>query len=300
MADDDKDMFDSAMLDDAASEPATIEQPLTEQPERAAPEGDRSRDEKGRFAPKDKSHDEVAEQAAPPSQTPSEVTAEQTREREQGIPPWRLREEAEARRAAEQRAMQHEQELAQMRQAMAQLQEQSKPKTPAPDIFEDPSAFVDHGVRSAIDPVKSEISQLREFYSQREAVREHGAEKVKAAYDAIAGGLRAGDPEAKAVYQRAMQSMDPYGDIMKWHTKQTLFSQIGTDPNAWFEKQMEERMKDAAFQSKILERIRGQAQQRPSATQIPPSLNRATTASAPPDDDDDGTEAGLLKSALRR
>jgi len=59
-------------------------------------------------------------------------------------------------------------------------------------------------------------------------------------------------------------------------------------------------MKDAAFQSKLLERIRGQAQQRPSATQLPPSLNRATTASAPQDDDDDGTEAGLLKSALRR
>ncbi len=295
MADDDKDMFASAMSDDPVDLPDALEPPQEAPAEPDA--GGVTRDDKGRFVAKQQ--DDPADATGQPDQ-PETQTQEPAREKDHGIPPWRLREEAEARRAAEQRAAQHERELAEVRQALAQMQKQSEPQQPAPDIFEDPNAFVDHGVRSAIDPIKSEISQLREFYSQREAIREHGAEKVKAAYDAIGNGLRSRDPEATAVYQRAMQSMDPYGDILKWHQKQALFSQIGTDPNAWFEKQMEERMKDAAFQTKLFERLRGQAQQRPSATQLPPSLNRATSASAPLDDDDDGSEAGLLKSALRR
>ena len=82
------------------------------------------------------------------------------------------------------------------------------------------------------EPIKGEINQLREYYSQRDAIREHGAEKVKAAYDALANGLNARDPEVVAVYQRAMASIDPYGDIMKWHKKQTIFSTIGDDPES--------------------------------------------------------------------
>jgi hypothetical protein len=292
MADDDKELFESALTDE---QPEPIEaQP---EPEAQEPEG-QPRDEHGRFAPKAKEPE--AEPQPEPEKAQEQPQPEPQREN-QGIPPWRLKEEAEARRAAEERARQYERDMAEMRQQLAQMQQQNKQPEKVLDIFEDPNAFVDHGVRTAIDPVKQEISQLREFYSQRDAIREHGAEKVKAAYDAMDQALRSRDPEAHAVFQRAKQSLDPYGDIVKWHMKSTVFNQIGSDPNAWLEKQLEERLKDPQYQAKLLERIRGnvQPQQRP-ITQLPPSLNKATSAANLEEEGDDNSDAGLLKSALRR
>lgn len=281
MADEERAMFDSAM-EDAPAE--TAEQPS--QP----------RDEQGRFAPKpaEAAQDQVTQPAPEPAIEPATPTQE-PQPQTQGIPPWRLKEEADARRAVEA-------ELAEMRRELVQLRQPKQPEK-VPDLYEDPGAFVDHGVRQQIDPVKSEIANLREYYSRKDAIREHGAEKVKAAYDALGQGIRSNDPEAAMVYQRAMQSPDPFGDIMSWHQKQTLFSQVGSDPNAWLEKQLEERLKDPTYQAKLLERIRGNVQQqpnRPSVTQLPPSLNKVTSAAPPGDAGDDEGDAGLLKSALRR
>jgi hypothetical protein len=294
MADDDKELFESALTDE---QPEPIEaQP---EPEAQEPEG-QPRGEHGRFAPKAKEPE--AEPQPEPEKAQEQPQPEQQRPetKSEGIPSWRLKEEAEARRAAEERARQYERDMAELRQQLVQIQQQNKQPEKALDIFEDPNAFVDHGVRTAIDPVKQEISQLREFYSQRDAIREHGAEKVKAAYDAMDQALRSRDPEAHAVFQRAKQSLDPYGDIVKWHMKSTVFNQIGSDPNAWLEKQLEERLKDPQYQAKLLERIRGnvQPQQRP-ITQLPPSLGKVAS-SAPSDGEEDDSDAGLLKSALRR
>lgn len=285
MADDDKELFDSALTDETPE----IEAPQVEAPEPEAP----PRDEHGRFAPKAKEVEPKEEEAPQPEVKQPEVEQPKS----EGIPPWRLKEEADARRAAEERARQYERDLEAMRQQIAQNKQPEK----VPDIFEDPNAFVDYGVRSAVDPVKQEITQLREFYSRREAEREFGADKVKAAYDAIGQGLQSRDPESIAIYQRAMQSLDPYGEIVRWHQKTTVFSQIGSDPNAWLEKQLEERLKDPAYQAKLMERIRGNVQpaQRP-ITQLPPSLNKATSAASNEDDGEDNSDAGLLKSALRR
>lgn len=269
---DDKEIFDSAMTDEP------VEAQVEIQPEQIEPEPAVVRDEHGRFAPK--------------PEAPAEKPAAKE-EPERGPPAWRLKEEADARRAAEDRA----------RALEAQLQNfiQQKEQKPPPDIFENPGAFVDQGVKTAVDPIKQEIGQLREFYSQREAIREHGAEKVKAAYDWISQGMQSRDPERMAIYNRAMSSFDPYGEIVSSHSKQTIFEQIGSDPNAYVEKQLEEKLKDPAFAAKMLERIRGATQARPSTvTQLPPSLGRASSAAPRSDDDGDDSEAGLLRNALRR
>lgn len=289
MADDDKELFESALT----TEPENEAQP---EPEAQEHPDNLPRDEQGRFAPKQKAAEQPEAQAQPDA-TPPEVKEQRQSE---GIPPWRLKEEADARRAAEERARQYERDMADLRRQIAQ-QQQNKQPDKIPDIFEDANGFVDHNVRTAIDPVKSEISRLREFYSQQNAVREFGAEKVKAAYDAIDQALMSHDPEAHAVLQRARESMDPFGDIVRWHQKTTVFNQIGADPNAWFEKQLEDRLKDPAHQAKLIERIRGNVQpaQRP-VTQLPPSLNKQTAAAVSDDDGDDNSDAGLLKSALRR
>lgn len=272
---DDKDIFASALTDEPEVETPEAEQPEEpEQPETIAV----ARDEHGRFAPKPE---------------PVEAKEQPQPEPERGPPAWRLKEEADARRAAEQERDRYRIELENFRRQ----QEQQKPP---PDIFENPGAFVDQGVRTAVDPIKQEMSQLREFYSQREAVKEHGADKVKAAYDWIAEGMQSRDPERMAIYQRAMGSFDPYGDIVQSHIKNELFRQIGTDPSAYVEKQLEERLKDPAYQAKLLERIRGATQARPSTvTQLPPSLSRAAGGVPRTADDDDDSDAGLFRQATR-
>lgn len=298
MADSDQDIWDSAN----ESEVTQVETPHVE--EVAEVQETTPRDERGRFAPKTVAEQEAETAAQVQSEAP---ITEQPKDTNQGIPPWRLKEEAdgrraeaEARRAAEEREANHERELADLRRQFQAIQKQNEPKAPVPDLYENPDGFVDHRTNQAIEPIKSEISQLREYYSQRDAIREHGAEKVKAAYEALDKGLRSRDPEAAAVYQRAMSSIDPFGDIMKWHKKQTIFRTIGDDPDAYVERQIEERLKDPTYQAKVLERIRGTAQTRPSTvTSLPPSLNRATSAAALSDDDDE-SDAGLLQSALRR
>ncbi len=290
MADNDQDIWDSV-------DESEVTQVETPQIEEVAEVAETPRDERGRFAPKTVAEQE-AETAA--QAQPEAPITEQPKETNQGIPPWRLKEEADARRAAEERASNHERELADMRRQLQAIQKQNEPKPVIPDLYENPDGFVDHRTNQAIEPIKGEISQLREYYSQRDAIREHGAEKVKAAYEALDQGLRSRDPEAQTVYQRAMSSIDPYGDIMKWHKKQTMFSTIGDDPDAFVDRQIEERLKDPTYQAKYLERIRGAAQTRPSTvTPLPPSLNRATSA-APLAGDEDESDAGLLNSALRR
>lgn len=290
MADNDQDIWDSVDETDVAQ----VETPQIEDVAEVAE--NTLRDERGRFAPK-----QASEEPAEPVAQEQPVVAETPKDTSQGIPSWRLKEEAEARRAAEERAANHERELMELRRQFQAMQKQSEPKAPVPDIWENADGFVDHRTNQAIEPIKGEISQLREYYSQRDAIREHGAEKVKAAYDALAQGMNARDPEVIAVYQRAMSSIDPYGDIMKWHKKQTIFSTIGDDPEAFVERQIEERLKDPTYQAKVLERIRGTAQTRPSTvTPLPPSINRATSAAALGGDDEDESEAGLLQSALRR
>jgi hypothetical protein len=295
MSDEDRELFKSAIADTPATEaPAPEPEPQRE----TQSEGDRLRDERGRFAPR--TSDEPAPAPAPtPVEQPQQETEQPTHR--DAIPPWRLREEAEARRAAEARAQQFEQEARQMR-AYLEQQARQQQQQPAPDIFENPQAFVERGVRQAVDPVQNTVKQITEHYSKVMADQRFGEQTVATAYDAMGRALRDNDPDAHSAYQRMMASLDPYGEMVKWHKRSSVIQTIGDDPNAWFEKQLEERAKDPTFQAKLLERIRGNVSSpgRPaSITQLPPSLNRVAS-SAPADGEEDMSDGALLKAALRR
>lgn len=262
---DDQELFDSV----TSHEPTEVTEQAHAEPVVEVNDG-QPRDDQGKFAQKGQADAEVV--AQPEGQND-----------EAHIPSWRLREQTERADAAERRAQQIQSDFERKFNDLQSRLPKQEP-TPAPDVFEDPNRFLEHGVNQAVSPIKSEMAQLREFYSQREAIREFGQEKVDAAYKSIADGLQSRDPEAWATYQRAMQSMDPYGEIVKWHQQKAVYSQIGNDPEAWFNKQLEERLaKDPEFQAKLL----GQAQQQvrsPSGAvtnivKLPPSLNKAGAAS---------------------
>jgi len=278
----DKELFDSALTDEP------VDTVTAEVPEQDQQVDGQARDEHGRFAAKQQIEPEAA------------ATTEPQGKDEAHVPSWRLREEREAREAADRRFNEAQaQWQRQLQELQSRLPKTEEPK--APDVFEDPNRFLEHGVRQAVDPIKSEIGQLREFYSRREAVREHGQEKVKAAYDAVANGMQSRDPEVMAIYQRAMQSMDPFGEIVSWHQQKTVFNQIGNDPNAWFEKELEKRLADPQFASAQLQKIQSGVRQQPSGNTIklPPSIGKVPSSQSASDDAGDMRDGSLFAHALR-
>lgn len=285
----DKELFESTLTDDT---PEIAAEAPAEQP--AADDGVPLRDEQGRFAARQSDPEPQPEPAAPQAQQPAKEEA--------SVPSWRLREvreEAERRLAEERANWQRQYE-------MLQRQNQAKPEAPpAPDVFENPNAFLEHGVSRAVDPIKTELQATREFYSRRDAERDHGPEKVKAAYDWLAQGIAQRDPEAVSTYQRAMQSMHPFGEIVQAHLQRAVYQQIGNDPQAWFGKTLEERIaSDPKFAGELLQKIQqvsrqsGQPQVQ-SKINLPPSISRVTSAQPASDDDGDASDAALFRYATR-
>jgi hypothetical protein len=276
----DKELFDSA-LNDEPIEQVTADEPVAEQP---VVDG-QPRDDQGRFA----------------SKAEPEPVEPQGKD-EAYVPSWRLREMREEREAVERRFQETQ---TQWQRQIAELQARlpkEEPK-PAPDMFENPNEFLQHGVRQAVDPIRSEITQLREEYSKKWAEKEHGPEKVKAAYDWVAQGMQTRDPEVAAVYQRAMQSMDPYGEILKAHQQKAVYSQIGNDPNAWFEKELEKRLADPQFASAQLQRIqsgvRAPGAQSHNQIKLPPSIGKVPSSHSASDDAGDMSDGSLFAHAMR-
>jgi len=286
----DEDYFNSALTDEAPE----IEQPEPEQaPEPEADPG-QPRDEHGRFATKQPTDPE------PAPQTTAEQPAAQT---EAHVPSFRLREEREARERVERQFQESQRDW---QRQITELQSRLPKAEPAqrPDIFENPDGFVQQGVQQAVDPIKTEISTLKEFYSERDASREHGAEKVTAAKQALEQGMSRNDPDAWATYNRAMKSMHPYGEIVSWHGQKAVLQQVGNDPNAWFEKELERRMGDQQFAGSIMQKA--QQSRQPGAPQatntikLPPSLNKIPAAQSSTDDDDgDVSDAAMFRHATR-
>lgn len=227
----------------------------------------------------------------PPAPEPSPSPAA-----EPAIPPSRLREEAEARRAAERRAEALERQIAEMQPRL-----EPKPRT---DMFENPSAFVQEEVQPILDPVQREIGSLREFYSKRDAIREHGQEKVAEAFNAMHQALGSGDPDASSAYARIKGSQDPFGDLVSWHSRNQVLAEVGSDPAAYRQKIIEEALKDPEVRKRLFEETRQQAQQsgnvitRPSISTLP-SLSRVG-AVALPDSSADVSDDDLWNNTTSR
>lgn len=243
--------------------------------------------------------------APTPAAAPAAVVqqpAPQPQQTEPAIPPGVLREAKEAARAAERRAMDLEARLAAFERQQQAAQQQPRPRS---DPFENTSAFVQEEVQPIIDPIQQEIVKVRETFSRMFAEQVHGAETVKSAYEAIAQGLQSGDPAAVTAYQRAMKSVNPYGDIVAWHKQQSTLQEIGGDLNAYRQRILDEALKDQAFQAKVIEATRAQAQAAGAVIAKPvvsslPNINKVGAAALPAGQEDDSDEALFSKTTARR
>lgn len=273
----DKELFDSALTDEPIK--VAAEEPVTEPVNDGQP-----RDEHGRFTPKE-SEPVVAAQPEPQGKD------------EAHVPSWRLRE---VREEADRRIAEAE---SRWQRQFEQLQRQNQPRpepATAPDIFENPTGAIEYGVQRAVDPIKSEVQQTREYFSRMMAEDKHGADKVQAAFDWVKQGLDRGEPEAIAAHQRAMRSMHPYGELIKAHQQQSVYQQIGSDPNAWFNKTFEERLSDPKFAAEVMQKIQGSVRGQPqSITRLPPSIGKVAAAQSASEDAGDMSDASLFAHAMR-
>jgi hypothetical protein len=58
-----------------------------------------------------------------------------------------------------------------------------------------------------------------------------------------------------------MQTMDPYGEMVRWYQQRKLFADIGGDLNAYNQRVLQAAMQNPDFQAQVIAAARGQAPQ---------------------------------------
>lgn len=218
---------------------------------------------------------------------------------EPAIPPARLREEADARRAAERDRDELKERLARLEGQLRQPVQQQEQRRPA-EFWDNP----DEWGRSLVTPIHEQLFQQRQGVSRLLAEEKHGADTVKAAYDALGQAMQA-DPAVQADYLRIMRSNHPYGELIAWHKNRQVLSEIGNDPAAYRNRVLEEAMKDPEVQQRFLAQIRGAAQptvEPPNRSSVPaiPSLQSIGTAATPAAAGGEPSDAELFSATTRR
>jgi len=216
-----------------------------------------------------------------PEPTPEEPPAPAA-EADSPIPSWRLREEAEARRLAEQRASALEARLNEIvghvNQFRAQREEEERSKK-VPDFYEDPKAATEAAVMNVLAPFVQENRRVLMALNRAVAIGTHKEETVNEAEKEFLTAIERGTLDTSE-YESVVQSPNRYDAVVRWHRRHKTLGAVGDDPQAWFDRQLEERMKNPDFQARMLESIRGTAPPaRPLGTgrRLPPSLSGVTS-----------------------
>lgn len=272
----DQELFDQANADEMPADEAVVEVPEPEQVEQP------HRDEQGRFASKEE------EQPAP---AVAEVEKPAADDNAAMVPSWRVREINEEKRTLAD-------QLAALQAERLQWQQRQPAPQPAPvaQQAEEPDPLLDP--KGYKDFIRNELREERLNERREESLAKAHEDHGKEFEEAYAAAQQAVDPALKA---RMQQSRDPGKTLIQWHRERKTMAEVGTDPNAFFEKRFEAYLADPANQAKVLERIRGGvqpgAQRQAPSTSLPPSLTRATNAATATADDDDISDEGLWRSA---
>lgn len=98
---------------------------------------------------------------------------------------------------------------------------------PAPDAYDDLNGALKHQQEST----QKALQNARLDMSEDMARTSHGDAIVDAAFAAFQEKL---DP---TLHASIMASRSPWNEVVKWHKRQTVMSEIGDDPSAWKEQQ---------------------------------------------------------------
>lgn len=235
---------------------------------------------------------------------PEARPGEQRREPEGRVPSGKFREEAEKRRLIEQqleaeRAARAEdrksfetlqtqvQTLTQLlsgRQAPPVKTEEPPAKAEVPDIFENPTGFVEHIqniVQQAVAPVRQNVRKMQVETSFALAHATH-KDTFDKAFQAI-NGLNPQNPDDRATVQRIYNAPNPGEELVTWHKRSTALARFGDDPDAAEARIREETrqalLKDPEFRKALIADMRGEAATGENGaprttTRLPKSLTR--------------------------
>jgi hypothetical protein len=265
---DEQEIYDSTLeqTENAPEKPANADMPA---------QASRDRDEKGRFKSADSEETSQEVQEPEPQLEAEKPTPEP--EHEAKVPSWRLAEEAERRRNAEQALQDIRNELRQM-QMQRQQPQQPQPQPEPVDIFADPQGFV----QNLQGTFENRLRAVQMENSLRFA-RYANPDLFDKAYQTFIEQA----PGDTASYQRVIQSGDPGETLVQWFKEKELHRELGgTDLKSFLDKQREEWLKDPAVQAKVIEAFKATQQAQPTnkLTNLPPSLSKATAASSAHED----------------
>lgn len=278
-------IFENALAEKPEPEP----EPVKDEPE------EQSRDEKGQFAAKE-------DEAKPSEVKPEAEKAKETDDDKGGqVPSWRVREINEEKRLLAEKLAASENERQAFRQQIEAFQRQQKPaeqpKKDIPDPLIDPDGYRAHIRAEMQEGLLNERRELSLSMAHRTYKKD-----FEEAYASAREAMSKGDVALAAKMQ---QSRDPGETLMEWHRQQKTMREVGDDPNAFFEKRLEEFLKDPANLGKVMERAKAAAAtpqngSRPNV-QLPPSLSSLTRAdnSHEGTDDNDLSDAALFNNAIR-
>ena len=195
--------------------------------------------------PVDKKPDEPPKGGEPPKagEPPKEPPADAP------VPAGRLREESDARRRAER----ERDDLLRQLAAARQPPQQQQPPPKAPDVFDNPSGFVQNEVRPYLEQMAQQMRMQTEAFSEQFATSAYGREKVNAAKQALTEGMHRGDPEIARVWKAAMDSQHPYDVITRWHLNNETMREVGGDLSAYKQRILEEAMRNPDHQRQVIE-----------------------------------------------
>jgi hypothetical protein len=224
------DFLEEKEAEEVAAEPVEQAAPA-EEPE--APKGEQPLAEPPQAEP---------EPSAPPAPEP-----EATR-----VPITAMLDEREKRQAAER-------ELQELRRWKEQIEAQARQsQQKPPDIYEDPEGFV----RQTQATVQQALWNERLNMSEALARDKFGDETVETATRAFEHAVKSNP----SIYAEMRQHPNPYSFVVNWHKRQSILSEIGTDPDKWREQERE----------RIRQELLAQASQpSPKPAAPPPSLSKA-------------------------
>lgn len=223
-------MSDMSLDDIMSQRGEAVPETTTTEPAVEPKTPDVPRDPKGQFAPKTGDVSEIAaEVAAIPATDPIEP------QQPNGFVPIKaLDAERGKRKEIEDR---YDREIREMREQITRLsqpQQSVTPPAPTPALWDDPDAYLQH----QISPVQQEIAQVRNMMMRMEATQTHGADAIRNAYEAAQ--RIENTPEGAALEAQIMTSGNPFDNLVKWHKSQSILNEIGTDPEAYKQKIIQE------------------------------------------------------------
>jgi hypothetical protein len=245
------------------------------------------------------------------------------------IPPGRLRETTERAKAAEtalaaERAAREEDkrerdairaqmELLSRQIAQGHRAEPPKPKADAParpDKFADPEGYdlwVENQIAAARNETRDDFSR-RLVNMNLASTRDAQPEKFDTAYRDLITAINNGEPEAELARQRVMTSVNPGGELLRWHRSRETLRRVGDNPEVYEQKLRDETraalLADPEFRKEILAFEVSNGTQPRHVTRLPAAMKSLNGASGSghlaEGDPEDTSDQGLFNSALAR